>query len=157
MYALFVGVSAEPDSEFRTFRLENDGFPLGRFALQAGVVAACCSFGVIPGVVALFFLGGTTALPHLATGMPKAISVSPEKVIVHFSIRRSCEFATSELQLQVLPEELVLVSPERTVAFTRDNFTAKDLRICGEALAEVIPNVHKAEVRDAVPGTAKAF
>ena len=123
----------------RVFALE---LSAGAFIVMAGAVASLLLAIVVlvvfrGGLITLFLVGGPGFFYFLA-GAPRSIEVHHERVVVRLWLRRKKTLAASELIVQQMPDELILIDGRTTYAIPADAFPGATFTECAEALSPIV-------------------
>ena len=117
-------------------------------AVQLAFIVGAISLGL--GVIAAFVFGfaflvltvGTgPALFFLLSGVPEALEVHADRVVIRYALKRERVIPASELMLQRLPGELMLVHGNDSFVLDEELFGPGLIEPCGEALAKIAQQV----------------
>lgn len=107
---------------------------------QAIVGAAVLSFvtlSLTAGHGFVCFAAAGSAVVHLLGGGAKQLEVRHDRVVLRYWMRRARELPTSELRVQHMADELILIHERSTLGILAEYFPGKSFDECGRALAEV--------------------
>jgi hypothetical protein len=136
----------------QVFPLETGG--RAQVAVVGGLIALILGlaiFALTGGAVVLLFVAAAPALTYLLGGGPRRIEIDADAVTVRYWMRAPRTFATRELIVQRMPDELVLIDGQHTVGLEGEQFPGKTFAECGDALGAVARDVVRPEVRPIRP------
>lgn len=127
-----------PDGQ--TFRLGRSW----RSYLDVGV-ATCGALSVVfaPSLptllVPLTLVTTGYGLARVYSGVPRMLELHGSEVRLRWWARRSVTLALGTTRVQLLPDEIVLISPEATYALDRDDFRHDEFETCATLFERAAP------------------
>ncbi len=123
-----------------TFRLGRSW----RSYLDVGVVVCGALSGVFAPTLPRLLVPVTLVttgygLARLYSGVPRMLEMQGSEVRLRWWARRSVTLALGTTQVQLTPDEIVLIAPDATYALDRDDFQDDEFETCATLLEQAAP------------------
>lgn len=114
---------------------------LGLLVTIASTVLALIGVVLFQRALFLLVMGGGAAvgIGYLMSGAPRALELDGGTITLRRWGRQPAVFGADTISVQLLPDELVLVTPVGTFDLARRYFRAGELTACAELLRQVCP------------------
>lgn len=115
---------------------------LGLLVTIASTVLALLGVVLFQRVLFLLVMGGGAAvgIGYLMSGAPRALELDGGTITLRRWGRQPTVFGADAISVQLLPDELVLVTPVGTFDLARRYFRKGELSVCAEVLRRACPH-----------------